>query len=279
MYLPGTPSELIGDLRRSRGYSQKELSQLTDIPPSQLSRIESGEIENINSNILVKLAKAFGVSTDYILGLTSISTPKSYDISELGLSEGAIKPIVSKTVDVHTLNRLMESKHFPYLVRLMKSHFEDAAVAGILARNEMIDLATATLDDFRQENPQHKGEVGQDIRLLKSQKLGEHEADMEKIKSTFLMILKDVKQQIIEGKGAEPVVTQEALQGMREQWAATAKPSTTPEDVADMVVGMVGQTGALDENSAELLKQLAVQMFKNAGVERASTDSSSAENV
>ena len=89
MYLPGTIYERIGDLRTSRGWSQKKLSEITGIVTSQISRIETGVIENISSDILIKLARAFGVSADYILGLTTISTPKSYDISELGLSDGA----------------------------------------------------------------------------------------------------------------------------------------------------------------------------------------------
>lgn len=39
MYLPGTPGEIIGDLRTARGLSKKQLSEITGIVPSQLSRI------------------------------------------------------------------------------------------------------------------------------------------------------------------------------------------------------------------------------------------------
>lgn len=45
-------------------------------------------------------------STDYILGLSTLSVRKSYDISELGLSEGAVRGLVTGTVDVQILNRL-----------------------------------------------------------------------------------------------------------------------------------------------------------------------------
>ena len=77
-YLPGTIHERIGDLRTSRGWSQKKLSEISGIVTSQLSRIESGYIENISSDILIKLANAFGVSSDYILGLTTIKE-RQYD--------------------------------------------------------------------------------------------------------------------------------------------------------------------------------------------------------
>ena len=82
MYLLGTPGEIIGDLRTNKGWTKLKLSQMTGIPQSQLSRIESGKITHISSDILIKLAKAFNVSTDYILGLTTVRSPKNYDISE-----------------------------------------------------------------------------------------------------------------------------------------------------------------------------------------------------
>jgi len=94
MYLPGTPNERIGDLRTSKGISQIELSKMIGLAPSQLGRIEKGETQRISSDILIKLAKALNVSTDYILWLTTISVPKSYDISELGLTEGTVKNLL-----------------------------------------------------------------------------------------------------------------------------------------------------------------------------------------
>jgi transcriptional regulator with XRE-family HTH domain len=148
MYLPGTIYERIGDLRTSRGWSQKKLSDITRITASQISRIETGVIENISSDILFKLAKAFGVSVDYILGITTVSTPKSYDISELGLSDGAVKGLVTGTIDVQMLNRLMEHKAFPYLLHLIKTYFDNSILTANMERNAIIDMATATIGDF-----------------------------------------------------------------------------------------------------------------------------------
>ena len=136
MYLPGTPNELIGDLRRNMGISQQELSRRIGIPTSQISRLESGRIKNISSDILVKLAKEFKVSTDYILGLSTIRNRKNHDISELGLSDGAVTPLLKGKIDAQTLNRLLEHRNFPNLIKLIKIYFEDTLVAGIRGRNE-----------------------------------------------------------------------------------------------------------------------------------------------
>ena len=193
MYLPGTINERIGDLRTGKGLSQKELCKLIDIAPSQLSRIENGETKAISSDILIKLSKGFGVSTDYILGLTTISAQKSYDISELGLSEDAVKALIVGGVDVQILNRIIAHKQFPYLMVMIKRYFDDSTAAGIMGRNEMIDFMTSTIADYAKENPDKRAEIRHDILNMKSEKLGAYEADFEKIKSVFLAILKDIK--------------------------------------------------------------------------------------
>ncbi|MCL2366801.1 MAG: helix-turn-helix domain-containing protein [Oscillospiraceae bacterium] len=265
MYLPGTINERIGDLRTSKGLSQKELSDLIGISASQMSRIESGETKSISSEILVALAKIFGVSTDYILGLTTVSVPKSYDISELGLSEGAVKALLMKTVDSQALSLLVEHKHFPELLRLIEAYFSDNISTGIKARNEIINMATATLGDFVKTNPEYKPEAQADVRLLRSQKLGEHEAEIEKIKNVFLSILKDVKKSVDSSPSPATVATAEIMQQTRAQLQSAVKNQKKfePEDIAEIVTNMVGQQIPLDDASKELFVQLVKKVFEN----------------
>ncbi len=225
MYLPGTPNERIGDLRFRRGLSQKELSALSGVDTSQISRIERGEIKNISSDVLIKLAKALRVSTDYILGLTTISAPKSYDISELGLSEGAVRALVSGAVDAKILNRLLEHKKFSSLLDMVRIYFEDTSAVGIMGRNELLSLATAKLSDFRTENPEHATEIKKDIRFINAQKIGEHEADIEKIKTAFLTILKDIKKDLESGVHENVAATADFV---REAFAQLAPAPESP---------------------------------------------------
>ena len=91
MALPGTPGQRISDLCNGNHITQKELAEKIGVSASQLSRIVSGETRTVSSDILIGVAKEFKVSTDYILGLSTVSVRKSYDISELGLSEGAVR--------------------------------------------------------------------------------------------------------------------------------------------------------------------------------------------
>ena len=179
--LDGHPGDRIGDLRTNLGMTKKELSQKTGIDASQITRIENGSLKTISSDYLIKLAKELKTSTDYILGLTPVSVPKSYDISELGLSNEAVKGLVTGTIDVGILNRLLEHKSFPRLIHLIRVYFQDTAARGVMVRNQLIEMATASLSDLIKEHPEHRTEAKQDLQFLNAQKLGEHEAELEKI--------------------------------------------------------------------------------------------------
>ena len=263
--LDGHPGDRIGDLRTNLGMTKKELSQKTGIDASQITRIENGSLKTISSDYLIKLAKELKTSTDYILGLTPVSVPKSYDISELGLSNEAVKGLVTGTVDVEILNRLLEHKSFPRLIHLIRVYFQDTAARGIMARNQLIDMATASLSDLMKEHPEHRAEAKQDLQFLNAQKLGEHEAELEKIKNVFLAILRDIKKDMDSGEQPGEVATAAMLQTMRDALAEQQQEPVTIDDVAGMVAGQLGQLVPMDEETAEQFRQLAKKMMEQAG--------------
>lgn len=65
-----TPSEIIAELCVEAGISKSELARRLEITPSQITRILNGDTKTISSDILIKLSKLFGVSADYLLGIT-----------------------------------------------------------------------------------------------------------------------------------------------------------------------------------------------------------------
>ena len=263
--LDGHPGDRIGDLRTNLGMTKRELSQKTGIDASQITRIENGTLKTISSDYLIKLAKELKTSTDYILGLTPVSVPKSYDISELGLSNEAVKGLVTGTIDVGILNRLLGHKSFPRLIHLIRVYFQDAAARGIMTRNQLIELATASLSDLMKEHPEHRAEARQDLQFLNAQKMGEHEAEIEKIKNVFLAILRDIKKDMGSGELPREVATAAMLQTMRDTLAEQQREPVTMDDVAGMVVGQLGQFVPMDEETAEQFRQLAKKMMEQAG--------------
>ena len=263
--LEGHPGDRIGDLRTNLGMTKKELSRKTGIDASQITRIENGTLKTISSDYLIKLAKELKTSTDYILGLTPVSVPKSYDISELGLSNEAVKGLVTGTVDAEILNRLLEHKSFPRLIHLIRVYFQDTAARGIMARNQLIEMATASLSDLMKGHPEHRAEAKQDLQFLNAQKLGEHEAELEKIKNVFLAILRDIKKDIDNGEQPGEAATAAMLQTMRDTLAGQQQEPPSMDDVAAMIAGQIGQFVPMDEETAEQFRQLAKKMMEQAG--------------
>ena len=263
--LDGHPGDRIGDLRTNLGMTKKELSQKTGIDASQITRIENGNLKTISSDYLIKLAKELKTSTDYILGLTPVSVPKSYDISELGLSNEAVKRLVTGAVDVQILNRLLEHRNFPKLIDLIRIYFQDTAAKGITARNQLIEMATASLSDLMKEHPEHRAEAKQDLQLLNAQKMGEHEAEIEKIKNVFLAILRDIKKDIDNGKKPGEVVTAAIFQAMRDALEEQKQNPLSIDDVTAMIAGKIGQLAPMDKETVDLFQQFAKKMLEQSG--------------
>ena len=59
----------IRDLREDKDLSQKKLAEILNISQSTYSRYESGYLD-VPSEVLIALSSFYGVSVEYILGLT-----------------------------------------------------------------------------------------------------------------------------------------------------------------------------------------------------------------
>lgn len=265
MYLPGTVNERIGDLRTSKGLQQKELAEIIGVSASQLSRIENGETTNINAETIAKLAKALQVSTDYILGLTTISVPKGYDINELGLSEGAIKNLlIIKSYGATTvLNHLLGHKRFPALITQIKAYFYDKVAMGIIGINEMFEMATTSLEDLRKMQPEKSADIRSGQRLINAEKSSPHEADIEKIKNTFMAILRDIKKEI--DNSDEPMVDTAPLDMLRQMQVElqdSMGEGITEEQAASFLTEKLAHTGIFNEETMEMFKTIAQSAFE-----------------
>lgn len=61
----------IGQLRTAHGWNQVELAKRLGVAKQTISNWENGNIQP-SIDMLIRLAKLFGVTTDYLLGLDSI---------------------------------------------------------------------------------------------------------------------------------------------------------------------------------------------------------------
>jgi len=260
-----TIHERISEMRKDRNLTQKKLCEIADITPTQLSRIENGVTETISSDVLIKLSIALNVSADYLLGLTDIASRKNYEIGQLGLSEGAVEAIVSGRANVNVLNALLENAKFSEVLRLTYSYFMGTIKDGILARNEVIDLATASLRDFALKNPKYGAEAKKDLRYMNSHKIGEHEAEVEKIKSLFVTVLREIKKKLEQTVQSPQSINSEMFKQIMSE--VKSKNPKTVEEVTELVANMVQPTMQLSNEQAEGFRQFTERFIKDYGTE------------
>lgn len=58
----------IKSLRERKGLNQSELARLCGITPATISRLESGDLKDIQTSTARRLARALGTSVDYLIG-------------------------------------------------------------------------------------------------------------------------------------------------------------------------------------------------------------------
>lgn len=259
----------LSNLRKDHNLSQKQLADQLHVTHSQISRIENGKTKNPNISIVIDAARFFHVSTDYLLGITQITSPKSYDISELGLSEEAVTRLITRRIDVDILNRLLEHENFPKLCIMIRNYFDDTIAEGIMARNKVIDFA---VDQLTAE-PSKRKEIIKDKQFLSSQKLGANEADIEKIKIQFMAIVRDIKSGMQKKEPTKAVATAEAVQMIRNALPDKPASDITSTDVANAVAYYMGQTTDLNDEGLAMVQNLAKYICDNSVSEKNSENS------
>ncbi len=66
--------ERLRDIREDKDLKQADIAKILNVTQQTYSRYETGEI-SIDKNSLIKLAKYYNTSVDYILGLTDERKP------------------------------------------------------------------------------------------------------------------------------------------------------------------------------------------------------------
>ena len=115
-FLQGYIRDRIVELAQRKGENMEKLAQCVGITGSQMSRIINGKTLKVSHELVIAIAAEFDVSTDFLLGLTSI--PDRTRLDELGLSEKAIRNLVSGRVNRKCINHLLEDEE---LIRLMNN--------------------------------------------------------------------------------------------------------------------------------------------------------------
>jgi transcriptional regulator with XRE-family HTH domain len=114
----------IAELREARGWTQEELSRSIGITRASLSHFEKSR-RKPDFEILTKLADAFGVSIDYLIGRTSNSDLIMDEdvrtfVDELELSDDKLLEKFNLTIDGRSLSE-DEAKRFIAFIRMERT--------------------------------------------------------------------------------------------------------------------------------------------------------------
>ena len=118
-YLPAPSNVRLADLMKEHNISQPELAKEIGCSKSTISRFISGAKGTLTHEQVLKIARLFNVSTDFLLGETNIPDRKNYDIAELGLSVEAAKNLYTGRVNAEVVNLLLENARFAELTYRM----------------------------------------------------------------------------------------------------------------------------------------------------------------
>ena len=120
-YLPAPSNVRLVDLMKEHNISQPELAKEIGCSKSTISRFISGAKGTLTHEQVLKIARLFNVSTDFLLGETNIPDRKNYDIAELGLSVEAAKNLYTGRINAEVVNLLLENARFAELIFLVKN--------------------------------------------------------------------------------------------------------------------------------------------------------------
>ena len=144
-YLPAPSNVRLADLMKEHNISQPELAKEIGCSKSTISRFISGAKGTLTHEQVLKIARLFKVSTDFLLGETNIPDRKNYDIAELGLSVEAARNLYTGRVNTEVVNLLLENARFAELTYRIAQYFDDTFASGIAAQNAMLTTLSTLL--------------------------------------------------------------------------------------------------------------------------------------
>ena len=216
-YLPGDTRQRIQDLIKDSSITQAELAGIIGLSESALSRYLKGQTEMLGDGYIIKIAKHFNVSTDFLLGETNIPDRKNYDIEELGISAEAAKLLYTGRLDSRVLNLLLENPHFPQLLALLARYQNEIVRSGIAAMNQQLTFINSLLLAQAESVPDSAGAATQLAADLKDVRMPVINADTTAIQNLFMLIVRDIKEQGETIAADSNAVTAQVLQRLREE--------------------------------------------------------------
>lgn len=261
VFLPGNIRQRLLDLMKHNNVSQTELARKIGCNDSLLSRFLSEKTDKLGDENIIRIARAFNVSTDFLLGVTTVPDRKNYEIDELGLSAQAARNLYTGKANAQVVNYLLESPRFLELTYILEQYFNDAIAAGYAAQNQLY----ATLSSLTRKSAKTKAaaQAANEINRLKTPV---YQADLATIENQFMMAVKEVKKEIGNDFAAIRAMTAEETERMFTEITKgqdMENLTVTPQQTSDMIVSSVAGMGCVDPDALNTFGEALTGLFQS----------------
>jgi predicted transcriptional regulators len=254
VFLPAAVRDRIWDLLKERKVTQAELAARIGCSESSLSRFISGKTDKLGDENIIRIARAFDVSTDFLLGEVDEPDRKNYDISELGLSVEAARNLYTQKVNPKIVSYLLENPQFADTTYQIARYLDNELTSGFAAQNQLYSMVSSML-----------GTVPQAADEVKSLRTPIDQAELSSIQNSFMKAVRAVKK---EAEAEMPPTRQLTAQAMKGIYAELTKGGQklnrkiTKEQVADAVAASVSHLPGIDTVQ---VRKLFLSMTGNGG--------------
>lgn len=184
-----TIQERLKDLRVERSLTLEQLSAETGISKSALGKYEADDFKDISPFSMVALAKFYGVSTDYLLGLTEQKNHPNTELDALHLGDDAIEVLKTGKFNHRLLSELICHKDFQRFLLDAEIYVDRIADMRIKDMNTVLEAT-------RQMVLMEHGEEANDLYLhtLKAAQIQEEEYFGHLVADDLSNILRDIRE-------------------------------------------------------------------------------------
>ena len=277
VFLPAAVRDRIWDLLKERKVTQAELAARIGCSESSLSRFISGKTDKLGDENIIRIARAFDVSTDFLLGVTTVPDRKNYEIGELGLSAQAARNLYTGKANAQVVNYLLESPRFLELTHTLEQYFNDTLAAGYAAQNQLYTTLSGLMRKTVKTNAAAR--AANEINRLKTPV---YQADLSTIENQIMLAGKEVKKEIGNDFAAIQAMTAAKAETMFSEIMKgqdTENPTVAPEFVANLITGCIAGADGVDPDALNRLGQALTDVFQSATANAASQEKDNAQAV
>jgi transcriptional regulator with XRE-family HTH domain len=228
MYVKLTISERLKDLRVERHLTLEQLADATGLSKSALGKYETEDFKDVSPFAITTLADFYGVSTDYLLGLTENKNPANAELQALHLQDDAIDSLRNGKYNKRLLSELVAHDKFQQFMIDMEIYVDRIA-------DSRVDDMNAMLEIVRKQAMQRHGAEADDL-YMRTLELGQ-----VKTEDYFARILSDDLAEILND-----------IRQAHKRDATTADETSAAEEVGKRLQEAAHYEGSLQEKQARV---------------------------